>query len=266
MTNSPILVATACVAVIGLIIGLLLVYVGKKFAVETDPREDAVRGALPGNNCGACGYAGCDAMASAIAKGEAPANGCPVGGEPVGKIIAQIMGVEVDAAAKKVAFVRCNGSCDNAVQTANYVGIKDCSAAVAAGLNGKGCKYGCLGMGTCEKACPFDAIHVINGVAYVNRMKCRACGKCVSACPKHLIEMLPDLNQYAVACSNTEKGKAVKSVCSVGCIGCGICQKQCENDAVHVTNNLSHIDYDKCKNCGKCSEKCPVKIIPKRFA
>ncbi len=263
---SPVLTATVCVAIIGLVIGILLVTVGRKFAVEVDPKEEAVRSALPGNNCGACGYAGCDAMAAAIAKGEAPVNGCPVGGEPVAEVVSQIMGVEMGEMEKQVAFVKCSGNCEVAPQTANYVGIKDCQAAVAAGLNSKGCKYGCLGFGSCEKACPFDAIHVIKGVAYVDREKCRACGKCVSACPKHLIELLPDLNQYAVACSNQDKGKAVKAVCSVGCIGCGICQKQCENDAVHVTNNLSKIDYDKCVNCGKCSEKCPVHIIPKRFA
>ncbi len=263
---SPILTATVCVALIGLIIGILLVNLGRKFAVEVDPKEEAVRSALPGNNCGACGYAGCDAMAAAIARGEAPVNGCPVGGDPVGEVVAQIMGVEMTAAAKKVAFVKCSGDCERAEHTANYVGINDCRAAVSAGLDAKGCKQGCLGFGSCEKACPFDAIHVINGVAYVNRVKCRACGKCVSACPKQLIEILPDLNQYAVACSNTEKGKAVKAVCSAGCIGCGICVKQCENDAVHVTSNLSKIDYDKCQNCGKCAEKCPVKVISKRYA
>ncbi len=263
---TPIVIATVSVAVIGLIIGVLLVNVGKKFAVETDPKEEAVRSALPGNNCGACGYAGCDAMAAAIAKGEAPANGCPVGGDPVGEIIAQIMGVEMSAAVKNVAFVKCSGDCDHAIQTANYVGIHDCTAAVNAGLDAKGCKSGCLGFGSCQAACPFDAIHVVNGVAYVNRVKCRACGKCVSACPKHLIELLPDYSQYAVACSNPEKGKAVKSVCDIGCIGCGICAKQCENDAVHVTNSLSKIDYEKCVSCGKCAEKCPVKIITKRYA
>ncbi len=263
---TPIVIATAAIAVIGLIIGLLLVNVGKKFAVEVDPREEAVRSALPGNNCGACGYAGCDAMAAAIAKGEAPVNGCPVGGDPVGEVVSQIMGVEMSSAVKNVAFVKCSGDCERASMSANYVGIKECSAAVSAGLNAKGCKQGCLGFGDCERACPFGAIHVVNGVSYVNRALCRACGKCVSACPKNLIELLPDLNQYAVACSNTQKGKAVKAVCSAGCIGCGICAKQCENDAVHVANNVSKIDYDKCVSCGKCAEKCPVKVITKRFA
>lgn len=263
---SPVIIATLSIAIIGLVIGLLLVNVGKAFAVHVDPREEAVRGALPGNNCGACGYAGCDAMAAAIAKGEAAVNGCPVGGDPVAEIIAQIMDVEAGHIEKHVAFVKCAGDCEKASQKANYVGIADCQGAVAAGLSPKGCDYGCLGLGSCVKACPFDAIHVVSGIAVVDRTVCRACGKCVSACPRHLIELLPDASQYAVQCANRDRGPAVKKVCSTGCIGCKICEKQCENDAVHVENNISHIDYDKCQNCGKCAEKCPAKVIARRYA
>ena len=263
---TPILIATVSVALIGLIVGYLLVLVGKKFEVHVDPKEAAVRDALPGNNCGACGYAGCDAMATAIAKGEAPVNGCPVGGEPVGEQISQIMGVEMSAADKKVAFVKCAGDCEKAPKKANYVGIESCSSAINAGIGNKACDFGCLGFGDCVKACPFDAIHIVNGVAFADRSKCRACGKCVIACPKHIIELLPDKSQYAVACSNKDRGPAVKKVCSTGCIACKMCEKACENDAVHVVDNVSRIDYDKCQNCGKCSEKCPVHVIPKRFA
>ena len=261
-----ILVATVCIAVIGLLVGIALVNVGKKFAVEVNPKEAAVREVLPGNNCGACGHAGCDAMAAAIARGESPVNGCPVGGEPVAKQVAKIMGVEEVSSVKKVAYVRCYGTCGNAVSSVNYVGIKDCQAAVNSGLSNKDCAYGCLGLGTCVRACPFDAIHIVDGVARVDRKACKACGKCVIACPKHIIELLPDEDQFAVRCANRDTGKNVKKVCSVGCIACHICEKQCEYDAVHVVNNISHIDYDKCQNCGKCAAKCPVKIIEQRFA
>ncbi len=263
---TPILIATVSIAVIGLLVGLMLVILGKKFEVKVDPRVAAVREALPGNNCGACGFAGCDALSEAIVKGEAPVNGCPVGGAPVATMVGEIMNLEAEASAKNVAFVKCSGDCDHAVKTANYVGIEDCQAAVNSGLGDKACGQGCLGLGSCEKACPFDAIHVINGVACVDRNACKACGKCVSACPKHLIELLPDASQFAVKCANTDKGPAVKKACTAGCIGCGICAKQCENEAVAVENNISHIDYSKCVNCGKCAEKCPVKVIEKRFA
>lgn len=259
-----VIIATVVVGVIGLVMGLLLITVDKKFKVQVDEKEAAIREYLPGNNCGACGYAGCDAMASAIIHEEAPVNGCPVGGAAVAEKIAQIMGVEAEEAEKMVAFVKCSGDCEHAASRAHYVGITDCASAFASGLSPWTCDYGCLGFGSCAAACPFDAIEVVEGVACVDRNKCRACGKCVSACPKHLIELLPDKAQYAVRCSNRDRGAAVKKVCKAGCIACKLCEKQCENDAVHVENNVSHIDYAKCIGCGKCAEKCPVKVICKR--
>lgn len=259
-----IIIATVAVGVIGLLMGLLLITVDKKFKVEVDEKELAVREYLPGNNCGACGYAGCDAMAAAIASGQAPANGCPVGGAPVAEKIAHIMGVDAEETEKRVAFVKCAGDCDSAVLKANYVGITDCASAVASAVSPWSCDYGCLGFGSCAAACPFDAITVDKGVAAVDREKCRACGKCVAACPKHLIELLPDKSEYVVNCSNKDRGPAVKKACTVGCIGCKLCEKQCESDAVHVENNVAHIDYEKCIGCGKCAEKCPAKIIKKR--
>ena len=262
---TAILTATVSIAVIGLLIGYLLVLFGKRFEVEVDPKESAVREVLPGNNCGGCGFAGCDALAKAIAEGSAPINACPVGGDPVARKVAHIMDVEEVSGSRTVAFVKGSGTCDAVPRTANYIGIEDCQAAFHSGLSDKGCTFGCLGFGSCVKACPFDAIHIINGVARVNRNACKSCGKCVIACPKHLIELIPDDSQYAVRCSSNEKGPAVKKVCSAGCIGCNLCVKQCENDAIHVTNFLSKIDYDKCVNCGKCAAKCPTKVIGKRF-
>ena len=256
-----IVIGTVVVAVIGLLIGLMLIAVGSKFKVEVDEREAQVRECLPGNNCGACGYAGCDAMAGAIAQGEAPVNGCPVGGAPVAEKIGRIMGVEAGAIERNYAYVKCSGSCDFTSNAAEYVGIKDCSAAVTSGIAPTSCDYGCLGFGSCVAACQFDAIHVVNGVAKVDRSKCVACGKCVAACPRHLIELVPEKSTFAVACSNKDKGPQVKKVCSTGCIGCRLCVKQCESEAITVEDNVAHIDYEKCIGCGKCAEKCPSKVI-----
>ena len=260
---SIILTTAIVLAVVGLLIGLLLVSASEAFKVEVDPREEEVRECLPGNNCGACGFAGCDAMAAAIVKGEAPVNGCPVGGAPVGEQIAQVMGVvPAEALEKKVAFVRCAGTCDVQKPKCNYVGIESCEAAMT--LPGKGikaCTHGCLGYGSCVAACQFDAIRIVDGVAVVDRSKCVACGKCVATCPQALIEIVTDKAPYAVQCSNKDKGPIVKKVCDAGCIGCGLCARQCEQGAITLTDNVAHIDYDKCVGCGKCAEKCPSKII-----
>ena len=261
-----ILSTVIVLAVVGLLMGLLLVFASETFKVEVDPRETAVRECLPGNNCGACGYAGCDAMAAAIVSGAAPVNGCPVGGAPVGDRIAEVMGVTAGAELeKKVAFVRCAGTCDIQEPKCNYIGIETCEAAMT--LPGKGikaCTYGCLGYGSCVAVCPFNAIRIVNGIAKVDRSKCVACGKCVAACPQKLIEIVPDRAVYAVQCSNKEKGAIVKQVCPVGCLGCGLCVRQCEHGAVSLTDNVAHIDYSKCVGCGKCAEKCPAKIIHTR--
>ena len=256
-----IIITTLVLTAIGLIVGIGLVFTGNKFRVEVDERETAVRERLPGNNCGACGFAGCDAMAAAIVKGEAPVNGCPVGGGPVTQKIGEVMGVTAEAEERKVAFVRCKGSCEVTHNQGNYVGIKDCRSAVLSGINVTECDYGCLGFGSCVAVCPQNAIRVSNGVAEVDRRKCIGCGLCVKACPKGLIELIPSSKRVAVQCSNKDKGPTVKKVCSAGCIGCSLCVRQCEHDAVSVENNLAHINYQNCVQCGKCAEKCPVKVI-----
>ena len=256
-----IIITTLVIAVIGIVVGAGLVFTGNKFHVDVDERESAVRDCLPGNNCGACGYAGCDALAAAIAGGKASVNACPVGGAPVARQIGKIMGQEVGAVESKVAFVRCKGSCEVTHNQGNYVGIQDCRSAVLAGLNVTDCNYGCLGFGSCVAVCPQDAIRVVDGVAMVNRKKCVGCGLCVKACPRGLIELVPASKRVAVQCSNRDRGPQVKKVCSAGCIGCMLCTKQCEFDAIHVTNNLASVRYENCTQCGKCAEKCPVKVI-----
>lgn len=261
MNITGIIIATCVVGGTGLIIGLLLGFAGKAFEIETDEKEIAIREELPGNNCGGCGYAGCDALAKAIASGEALASACPVGGAEVAGKIAKIIGSEVEVT-KKVAFVKCSGTCDKAGNKFIYYGNEDCKqAAFSTGGGPKACSFGCMGFGSCVKVCEFDAIHIENGIAVVDREKCVACGKCVKECPKNLIELVPYDNKCFVACNSNDKGKDVKAVCQAGCIGCKLCEKNCDYDAIYVEDNLARIDYSKCTNCGKCKEKCPVKII-----
>jgi len=257
-----IIIAAAVVGILGILIGIFLGIASEKFKVEVDEKEILVRNELPGNNCGGCGYAGCDALAKAIAAGQAEVGACPVGGASTAEKIGAIMGVAGGATEKKGAFVKCKGTCDKTKVQYNYYGVDDCKkVSVVPGAGEKACTYGCMGYGSCVKACAFDAIHVVDGVAVVDKEKCVACGKCVSSCPNHLIELVPYKAEHLVQCSSHDKGKDVKSVCESGCIGCTLCTKQCEFDAIHMENNLAVIDYEKCTNCGKCAEKCPVKVI-----
>ena len=258
---SAILTATLVIAVVGIIVGAALVYIGNRFYVEVDERETAIREVLPGNNCGACGFAGCDAVAAAIVSGEADAAACPVGGPAVAAAINGIMGTSVEAAARKVACVRCNGTCEHTSVKHNYVGIRDCRAVVFSGLYPQDCDFGCLGLGSCAVVCPQNAISITDSCAVVDKEKCVGCGLCVKACPKQLIELVPYDQKTIVRCRNTDKGADVKLSCDVGCIGCRICTKQCESGAVTVENNLASINYELCDDCGKCAEKCPQKVI-----
>lgn len=265
MNITAIILAAATVGIVGLVVGFLLVTAGEKFKVEVNEKEEAVRAELPGNNCGGCGYPGCDGLAAAIAKGEAPVNACPVGGAPVAAKISAVMGVEASESVKKVAFVKCAGDCEHAQDKAVYYGLEDCrQAVVVPGRGAKKCTSGCMGFGSCVKVCQFDAIHVVNGVAVVDRKKCVACGKCVAVCPNGLITLIPDSAEYVVQCNSQEKGKAVKEACSAGCLGCTACVKQCEFEAISMNGNVAVIDQDKCQKCGKCADKCSVNVIRRR--
>lgn len=255
-------VAAAVVGGVSLAIGLTLGFAGRLFAVKTDERVGAVRAALPGTNCGGCGYAGCDALAAAIVSGEAPPNACPVGGTAVAKEVAAIMGVETTAVQRQVAYVQCAGTCDKVLRVSEYYGTQDCrQAAVAPGYAGKGCSFACFGLGTCVTVCPNDAISLCDGVARVNEEKCISCGQCAAICPQHIITMIPDNSAVEVRCSSTATGKAVRAVCTAGCIGCGICQKVCPVAAAKVEHHLAHIDHALCIGCGACVKKCPVQVI-----
>lgn len=262
MSITGIILAAVIVGGTGLFIGIFLGLADKKFAVEVDEKEEQVLGVLPGNNCGGCGYPGCSGLAAAIAAGEAPVNACPVGGAPVAAKIGEIMGVDAGEQIHEVAFVKCAGTCEAAKTSYDYNGLHDC-VMINMMQNGgpKACVYGCIGEGTCVKACPFDAIHIVDGVAVVDKEACKACGKCVAACPRHLIELVPYEQTTFVQCSSHAKGKAVTSACEVGCIGCKKCEKTCPNGAITVDNFCAHVDYSKCTNCGACREACPRHII-----
>ena len=254
-------ITTLVIAVIALLVAIGLVFTGKKFAVEVDERVVAIREKLPGNNCGACGYAGCDALAAAISAGDAAVNACPVGGAPVAEAIGDIMGITAGAMERKTAFVACKGTCDVTKNQGNYIGIQDCRAAVLSGMNVTDCNYGCLGFGSCAEVCPEQAISIQNGVAVVNRNRCVSCGLCVKACPRGLISLIPESKVVRVQCSNKDKGPQVKKVWAAGCIGCGICAKQCESEAIEFSGTLARVNPEKCTLCGKCAAKCPAKVI-----
>lgn len=246
---------------LGFIFAVLLSIASQVFAVKIDPKVDEVRNALPGANCGACGYPGCDGLANAIVEGKAPVTACSVGGQVVAESLASIIGVNAANMERNVATVLCQGDCDKAKDKYIYDGIKDCRAENILQGGSKACTYGCLGCGTCMDVCPFDAIYMENGIAVVDKDKCTACMKCIDVCPKSIIELVPYDNQYVVKCKSVDKGKEVRSNCTIGCIGCQICVKNCPVDAFTFENNLAKINYQVCINCGICASKCPTKAI-----
>ena len=266
-----VLIAVAILGVLGLVFGAVLAAASKVFYVETDPRLDQLNECLPGANCGGCGYAGCGGYAEAVLNGEAPIGKCASGGNECAQAMAAIMGVEAEEVVRKVALVRCSGekrydSQGNLVSgariKAEYEGFHDCIAASKVGGNGPlSCKFGCLGFGTCVKACKYDAISVVNGVAKVNEDRCVGCLACASVCPRQLIVPVEPNRNVVIACNSMAKGAVTTRGCTVGCIGCGLCKKICPKDAITVTNNLAVIDYTKCDNCGLCATVCPRKLI-----
>ena len=246
---------------LGIVFGLVLAIASRIFHVEEDPRIAEVAACLNGANCGACGYAGCNAYAEAVVKDDVPRNLCGPGGAETAAQVAAIMGEEPGEFVRQVAFVRCSGG-NKAHSKYNYDGVKDCALASSSiGGGPLSCAYGCMGFGNCVSVCKFDAIHVENGVAKVDREKCQGCLACVSACPKKLIVALPYEAEGAIPCNNTDKGGITRKVCESGCLGCHLCEKNCPNNAVHIVNNLSVKDFSKCQNCGICAEKCPRKLI-----
>ncbi len=265
-----ILIAIGILGGLGLLFGLILAVASKVFHVETDPRLDQLNEALPGANCGGCGFSGCGAYAQAVLEGKAEIGLCASGGDEAAEKMAQIMGVKAEKVARRVALVRCSGykgvdedgKATGAKMKGDYEGIHDCLAATkVAGRGPLICKFGCLGFGNCTAACKYDAIHIVDGVAKVDQEKCVGCMQCATKCPRNLIVPVEYGKHVVVACASRAKGSVTIRGCTAGCIGCSLCVKICPHDAIRVDNNLATIDYTKCTSCGLCATVCPKKLI-----
>lgn len=260
--SQAVLTAVILVAGIGLVAGILLAVASTVFAVKVNEKEVAVRDCLPGANCGACGYSGCDGYAKALAEDPTlPTNLCRPGGADAAKKISAILGVEAVEAEPMVAFVHCGGDCDKCKQKEEVQGLMTCKSLKGLYGGAKMCTYGCLGCGDCKNVCPADAICIEKGIAHIDPRKCIACGMCTKVCPNGLISIVPKKAVAVIVCSNRDKGAVTRKACSAGCIGCMKCQRNCPSEAVTVTDNVAHVDYSKCTGCGVCAEGCPVKCI-----
>lgn len=261
---SSVLIAVLVLCTIGALCALLLVIASKYMAVLVDEKFPALRSCMPGANCGACGYAGCDGYAAALAAGEeTKTNKCVAGGQDVARQIAQTMGLAFEPVVERNAFIHCRGDCLNTRKKVEFQGARSCAAAKLLFGGDGACRYGCLGYGDCVGVCPERAICIMNGIAHINDIRCMGCGVCVRACPQGIIEVLPKENEVFVACTSRDKGPAVKAACSAGCLGCGLCAKKCPCEAIAMVDNLPVVDNSKCIGCGACVEACPTKCILK---
>jgi len=250
-------------AVLGIIFGIALAIVASRFVVKADPKVEMVRDVLPGANCGACGFAGCMGYAEAVVGNpDVAVNLCAPGKSAVAEKVAEITGKKAEKVEPKIARVFCQGGTSLSQRKFIYTGVKDCTAAVLAAGGDKSCEYGCLGYATCMRACPFDAITMsADNLPIIDKEKCTACGKCVAACPKQVIELAVESKAVVISCHSRDKGADTKKKCQVGCIACGICVRTCPVDAIKIDNNVARIDHAKCIVCGLCVRKCPTNAI-----
>lgn len=254
----PVLICFGIAAVCALI----LTVASHFFAVKEDEKATQIRDCLPGANCGACGFSGCDGYAKALSEKKTDkTNLCVPGGDKTSRDIAEILGVEAGDVVEQVAYVACNGRCNSTKRKYEYQGKKSCRSVNMSYLGDRFCTFACLGYGDCMEHCPEEAISIDDGVARVDPRKCIGCGICTRTCPNGIIHFVPDTVKVVVECSNHDKGAITRKYCTDGCIGCGKCQKTCPHDAIHVVNNLAVIDYEKCTGCGQCASVCPVHCI-----
>lgn len=257
----PILYAIAALGGLGILFGIVLGLADKKFAVEVDERVSAVRAAVAGANCGACGYPGCDQYAAAVVRGDAAANACTPGGAKTVKAIAAIMGVSADAQEQMVARVRCQGNCERVTTRYDYSGVHSCRA--VSGISGgpNACEFGCVGYGECISVCAFGAISLVDGIAVVDDNVCTGCGMCVSVCPRNIIQMLPKDQTIVVMCRNEAIGRIARLQCKTACVGCKRCEKACPTESIKVVKGVAVIDETTCTRCGACIPVCPMHCI-----
>ena len=265
--DKTIITSILSMAGLGFFFSSVLALVNQKLKVQEDPMVEKIVNVLPGLNCGACGFASCRQYAEALAKKEIEPDQCKAGGEAVLGQLCEILGVTVGERIKEKAFVHCGADEDKRKKKANYTGVKTCVAAHEMFGGEILCEYGCLGYGDCMKACPFEAIRIVRGLAEIDGNKCTACGKCRTACPRDIItvEKIESKDFLYVVCNNPEKGPETRKTCPVGCIACGICQKL-TNGVFHVENNIAQVQYDNLKNVQNTDEvvsKCPTKCIKK---
>lgn len=259
-----IIIAIVVVTVIGILCSVMLVAASHFMEVPVDEKEKNLRECLPGVNCGACGYTGCDGYAKALADGSTTkVNLCVPGSDKVANDIANVLGVEAEDVVEKVAFIQCIGDCEHRTKKQVYEGIQSCAAAKQLYGGEASCTYGCIGLGDCVKVCPTEAICIENGIAHIDPRKCIGCGLCAKACPNNLMIIFEDYEKMAVACSNREKGAVARKKCDHACIKCHKCEKSCPVGAISFVDNLPVIDLVKCIDCGTCAEVCPVKCIVK---
>lgn len=256
----------AVMGLVGLFFGLVLAVANKKLAVELNPLIHEVEDVLPKGQCGACGFAGCQAYAEAVVSDpDVAPNLCIPGKEAVAKKVSEITGKKAKEVEARIAYVKCNNPIAMAPKKFKYSGIDDCVAMSLLHGGPKSCQYGCVGQGTCAKNCPFNAIEMNeNGLPVINKARCTGCGMCESVCPKRVIELIPVKTKVNVVCNSIERGVKAKKDCNIACIGCGICAKVCPHGAVKIVNNLSVIDKHVCMEVCKdpvCIEKCPTKTI-----
>ncbi len=252
---------------LGLLAAIILYFVAQKFKVVEDPRIDEAEGMLPGANCGGCGFPGCRSFAEALVKADDISSfNCPVSDSESMQQITTYLGHEAVVQEPKIAVLRCNGTCENSPKTSNYNGASSCTIEHSLYAGDTGCSYGCLGHGECVDACDFDAMYMdpITGLPVIIADKCVACGACVKACPRSIIELRnkgKKDRRIFVSCVNKDKGGVARKACKVACIGCGKCVKVCPFEAITLENSLAYIDYGKCKLCRKCVAECPTAAI-----